>query len=249
MEAKSSLLIIADDDLSYGINQGYYPDMTKAIDLGNLTVYPLSDVHNLKDHDIHLTAQPMGEGEDVYFRNPYDNCYVSMKDSDLLNTFVETKSYAIKEALVLMGAKDIVMKESVHDKDSQNYESNNRMGNNIAMAEINGKCVNEISVDMMSTIESHDPNRKSKSYKEIVDFMNSHGLASDSKLRLLCERLKSDGKISGIEKYEISYCSEIAQAINIAAKIDYKLFSANLDFSSEHNHVHIIKKSLEINFG
>lgn len=79
--------------------------------------------------------------------------------------------------------------------------------------------------------------------------MNSHGLASDSKLRLLCERLKSDGKISGIEKYEISYCSEIAQAINIAAKIDYKLFSANLDFSSEHNHVHIIKKSLEINFG
>lgn len=172
-----------------------------------------------------------------------------MKDSDLLNTFVETKSYAIKEALVLMGAKDIVMKESVHDKDSQNYESNNRMGYNIAKAEINGKCINEISVDMMSTIESHDPNRKPKSYKKIVDFMNGHGLASDSKLRLLCERLKSDGKISGIEKYEISYCSEIAQAINIAAKIDYKLFSANLDFSSEHNHVHIIKKSLEINFG
>lgn len=248
MEAKSSLLIIADDDLSYGINQGYYPDMPKAIDLGNLTVCPLSNVDNLIEHDIHLSARPIGYGE-VYFRNPYTNCYVSMKDSDLLNTFVETKSYAIKEALVLMGAKDIVMKESVHDKDSQNYESNNRMGYNIAKAEINGKCINEISVDMMSTIESHDPNRKPKSYKKIVDFMNGHGLASDSKLRLLCERLKSDGKISGIEKYEISYCSEIAQAINIAAKIDYKLFSANLDFSSEHNHVHIIKKSLEINFG
>ena len=249
MEAKSSLLIIVDDELSYGINQGYYPDMTKAIDLGNLTGGPLSNVDNLKEHDSQLSAQPIGEGEDVYFRNPYTNCYVSMKDSDLLNTFVETKSYAIKEALVLMGAKDIVMKESVHDKDSQNYESNNRMGYNIAKAEINGKCINEISVDMMSTIESHDPNRKPKSYKKIVDFMNGHGLASDSKLRLLCERLKSDGKISGIEKYEISYCSEIAQAINIAAKIDYKLFSANLDFSSEHNHVHIIKKSLEINFG
>ena len=152
METKSSLLIIADDDLSYGINQGYYPDMTKAIDLGNLTVYPLSNVVNLKEHDIQLSAQPIGDGEDVYFRNPYANCYVSMKDSDLLNTFVETKSYAIKEALVLMGAKDIVMKESVHDKDSQNYESNNRMGNNIAKAEINGKCVNEVSVDMTSTV-------------------------------------------------------------------------------------------------
>ena len=171
MEAKSSLLIIADDDLSYGINQGYYPDMTKAIDLGNLTVCPLSNVDNLIEHDIHLSARPIGYGE-VYFRNPYTNCYVSMKDSDLLNTFVETKSYAIKEALVLMGAKDIVMKESVHDKDSQNYESNNRMGYNIAKAEINGKCINEISVDMMSTIESHDPNRKPKSYKKIVDFID-----------------------------------------------------------------------------
>ena len=97
MEAKSSLLIIADDDLSYGINQGYYPDMTKAIDLGNLTVCPLSNVDNLIEHDIHLSARPIGYGE-VYFRNPYTNCYVSMKDSDLLNTFVETKSYAIKEA-------------------------------------------------------------------------------------------------------------------------------------------------------
>lgn len=249
METKSSLLILADDDLSYGIDQGYYPDMTKAIDLGNLIVYPLSNVDNLIEHDIHLSAQPIGDGEDVYFRNPYTNCYVSMHDSDLLNTFVETKSYAIKEALVLMGAKDIVMKESVHDKDSQNYESNIRMGIKIAKAEINGKRVNEVSVDMKSTVESHDPNRKPKSYKEVVDFMNSHGLASDPKLRLLCERLKSDGKMSGLEKYEISYCSEIAQAINIAAKIDYKLFSANLDFSSEHNHVHIIKKSLEINFG
>ena len=60
MEAKSSLLIIADDDLSYGINQGYYPDMTKAIDLGNLTVCPLSNVDNLIEHDIHLSARPIG---------------------------------------------------------------------------------------------------------------------------------------------------------------------------------------------
>ena len=168
METKSSLLILADDDLSYGINQGYYPDMTKAIDLGNLTVYPLSNIDNLKEHDIRLSAQPIGDGEDVYFRNPYDNCYVSMKDSDLLNIFVETKSYAIKEALVLMGAKDIVMKESVHDKDSQNYESNNRMGNKIAKAEINGKCVNEVSVDMTSTVESHDPNRSQKAIRRLL---------------------------------------------------------------------------------
>ena len=37
--------------------------------------------------------------------------------------------------------------------------------------------------------------------------------------------------------------------LKIAARIDYKMFSDSLDFSVEHNHVHIIKKSLEIDFG
>lgn len=249
MEAKSSLLIIVDDDLSYGINQGYYPDMTKAIDLGNLTVCPLSNVDNLKEHDIQLSAQPIGEGEDVYLRNPYANYYVSMKDSNILNTFIETKSYAIKEVLVKMGAKDIVLKESVHDKNTSRYEVNNEMGINVVKAKINGNYLNEITVDMKSSIESHDPNRKPKTYQEIVDFMVSHGLSNDSKLLLLAERLKTDGRISGIEKYEVTYCSEIASALKIAASIDYKMFSDNLDFSVEHNNVHIIKKSLEINFG
>ena len=249
MEAKSSLLIIADDDLSYGINQGYYPDMTKAIDLGNLTVCPLSNVDNLIEHDIHLSAQPIGDGEDVYLRNPYANYYVSMKDSNILNTFIETKSYAIKEVLVKMGAKDIVLKESVHDKNTSRYEVNNEMGVNVVKAKINGNYLNEITVDMKSSIESHDPNRKPKPYKEIVDFMESHGLSNESKLSLLAERLKTDGRISGIEKYEVTYCSEIASALKIAASIDYKMFSDNLDFSVEHNNVHIIKKSLEINFG
>ncbi|MCI7249461.1 MAG: hypothetical protein MR548_00005 [Prevotella sp.] len=249
MEAKSSLLIIADDDLSYGINQGYYPDMTKAIDLGNLTVCPLSNVDNLIEHDIHLSAQPIGDGEDVYLRNPYANYYVSMKDSNILNTFIETKSYAIKEVLVKMGAKDIVLKESVHDKNTSRYEVNNEMGVNVVKAKINGNYLNEITVDMKSSIESHDPNRKPKPYKEIVDFMESHGLSNESTLSLLAERLKTDGRISGIEKYEVTYCSEIASALKIAASIDYKMFSDNLDFSVEHNNVHIIKKSLEINFG
>lgn len=249
MEEKPSLLIIADDDLSYGIDKGYYSDLSNAIKLNNLAVYPLDKVPSLTDKDIRLSEKPIGDGEDVYLRNPYANNYVSMKNSDILNTFIETKSYAIKEALVKMGAKDIVLKESVHDKNTSRYEVNNEMGINVVKAQINGNYLSEIAVDMKSSIESHDPNRKPKPYQEVVNFMVSHGLSNDSKLLLLAERLKTDGRISGIEKYEVTYCSEIANALKIAASIDYKMFSDNLDFSVEHNHVHIIKKSLEINFG
>lgn len=249
MVEKPSLLIIADDDLSYGIEKGYYPDLSKAINLNNLAVYPLSNVPSLKQKDICLSEKPIGDGEDVYLRNPYADCYVSMKDADILNTFVETKSYAIKEALVKMGAKDIVLKESVHDKNSSRYEVQNEMGVKLLKAEINGKYSNELTVDLKSIIESHDPNRKPKTYPEVMNFLANHGLSSDTRLLLLAERLKGDGKITGIEKYEVTYCSEIASALKIAASIDYKLFSDKLDFSSEHNHVHIIKKSLEIDFG
>ena len=38
MEEKPSLLIIADDDLSYGIDKGYYSDLSNAIKLNNLAV-------------------------------------------------------------------------------------------------------------------------------------------------------------------------------------------------------------------
>ncbi len=249
METKSNLLIIADDDLSYGIDKGYYPDLSKSIDLGNLSVYPLGEVGALPDKDIHLSCAPLGDGEDVYIKNPYANCYVSMKDSDILNTFVETKSYAIKEALVKMGAKDIVLTENVHDKDQTRYEVNNEIVVGPAKVEINGKYMNELTVDMKSSVESHDPSRRPKSYREVMDFMGSHGLGNDAKLHLLAERLKSDGRITGVERYEVTYCSEIANALNIAASINYKVFSDKLDFSREHNHVHTITKTLEINFG
>jgi hypothetical protein len=250
METKSKLLIIADDDLSYGIEKGYYPDLSNAISLDNISVFSLGDVEALGNKDIYLSARPIGDGEDIYVRNPYANCYIPIKDTDLLNTFVQDKSHAIKEVLVKMGAKDIVMTESVHDNDSHRYDGNNNMGmKKMAKAEINGRFVNDISIDMKSCIESHDPNRKPKSYEEVIEFMKTHGLASDAKLNILCERLKSDGKISGIEKYEVTYCSEITSALTIAASIDYKMFSDNLNFSREHNHVHTISKILEINFG
>jgi len=61
--------------------------------------------------------------------------------------------------------------------------------------------------------------------------------------------LKEDGQLHGTEKYEVTYLSEIKNALNIAANVNYQLFNDTLDFSKEHNHVHTISKTLEINFG
>ena len=249
MKDKPDLLIIADDDLSYGIKKGYYPDLSKQIGLGNLCVYPLEDRTLLEKDCIQLAMSPKGDGKDFYVRNPYTNSYVSMLDPNILNTFGASKSHAVKEALVRMGAKDIVLEEEIHNKNKSSYVGNVDMNAALGKAEINGKVVNSLSVDLKTSIESHDANRTPKDYRLVEEYLVTHGLCDDSALRLLCERLKADGKITGKEKYEVTYSSEVRDALDIASKIDYKLFSSDLDFSSEHNHVQEVKKILEIDFG
>ena len=78
--------------------------------------------------------------------------------------------------------------------------------------------------------------------------MKDNGIIGDAKLMMLLNRLKEDGKIYGTEKYSVTYCSEIKTALNIAAGINYKLFSNELDLSREKNHVHTMTKELEIVF-
>lgn len=250
MKDKPDLLIIADDDLSYGIEKGYYPNLSTQINLGNLRVYPLGDSLSLETDGVYLATSPNGDGKDFYVRNPYTNIYVSMLDPDVLNTFGLSKSQKVKEALVKMGAKDIVLEEEINDKDKTSYKSNVKMNaEKIVKAEINGNNKIEFSADLKTTIESHDSNRTPKDYKEVEEYLVTHGLGNDSFLRSLCERLKTDGKISGKEKWVVTYSSEVRKALDIASKIDYKLFSTDLDFSREHNHVQEIRKCLEVDFG
>lgn len=241
---KPELLIVTNEELTYGMENGYCPDFSQNIKNGNLSVLSLDEARNEN-----LSKRPLGNGMDFYVYNPYNNQYVCMWDSDILNKFVSDKSYAIKEALVRMGAKDIILKEDMSDSDNTHYNIQNKASLQLANADVSIDYESSSSVNLKSCIESHDINRKPKEYQKVKDFMIKHGLRGDTKLNLLLERLKEDGQLSGTEKYEVTYLSEIKSALNIAANINYQLFNDTLDFSKTHNHVHTISKTLEINFG
>ena len=240
------LLIIADEDVLYGVDKGYYPDITKAVHTGNLLVV---SEENWRSFPLKLKTPPLCNGTDIYIRNPYTNCYIPASDNELLDNFVEEKSIAIKEAFVWLGAKDIVIDKSIEDKDTTKLNSelkanstNNRGGSlNVSLSRIT-------SVDIKTLIESHDPNRKPKSPEVIESFLSDNGLINDPKISFCLERLKVDGVLSGTEKYTLTYLNEVEFALKILASLDYKVFSSSLDFSLEHNHLHKFSESLSLTF-
>lgn len=239
------LLIIADKDTLYGIEHHYYDDISRAIENGALAVSTIKDYPNKYT----LSKHPVGNGMDCYVWNPSANAYLYLLSGDVLSTLINDKSFAIKEALVRMGAKDITLVEQTTDKDHVKTDVHNNFSCQMANADISGNFEGDNVVDIKSEVESHDPNRVAKPYEQVRDFMLTHGLCSDAKLMMLLDRLKQDGELHGTERYTVTYLGEIKSALNIAATIDYKLFNDKLDFSHEHNHVQTISKTLEINFG
>ena len=242
------LLVITDDDIAFEVEKGYYPNLKKAVQNNNLLIIGYEEWQ--KHSEIQIKGKPLFDGEDVFILNPYSNCYIKASDNELLDIFCEDKSLVVKETLVKMGAKHIIVVDEVSDKDSRIVKVKGGISSvgNPAGGSLTTSFSRIQSVDVKSSIESHDPYRIAKSPNEVLAFINQHGLAGDTKLKLLYERLLSDGKLSGKENYTLAYLNEVDYALSILAKIDYKVFSSSLDFSIEHNHIHKISRSLSVEF-
>lgn len=245
MQPLADILIVADEDKIYGVEKDYYPSLKEAVDNGNLLLIPYTE---WRESSLKLRSTPLCNGEDIYIRNPYFNYYISSSDNELLDIFCEDKSVAIKEALVWMGAKHIVIEEEVKDEDRLKASLDVGVKGGLDAGSLNTKFAKMSSLDIKTRIESHDNDRTPKSIQEVGGFLSRHGLIQDTKLSLLAERLRVDGKLSGSEKYTVTYLNEVQFALNILAKVDYKVFSSNLDFSLEHNHLHTFSRVLDITF-
>ena len=73
------------------------------------------------------------------------------------------------------------------------------------------------------------------SYEEIWSYIRDHGLSSDVNLMNFLERIRTDGKISGTEKYMLTFLKELDSAFSIAVSGNYKLFTGTVDYLSHKN--------------
>lgn len=239
------VLLFADEDLVGGLNrqQTYYPEIKRQVDLGNLMVAEYSNSHLFK-----IDTPPVADGSDLYVYNKYSGVYIKSTSQDLLNKLIEDQSIAVKETLVRMGAKHIVISEGQHNADKSKIKGDADVKTPVTSVKVNSELSWNRSVDVDSKVEyENDQNRACKP-SEVEQFMASHGMTGDTKLELLLDRMKSVGSLSGTETYEVSYLSEVDNAISVSLKINARIFSSKLNFESLHQHEYRIKKVLKVTF-
>ncbi|MCQ2129173.1 MAG: hypothetical protein MJZ08_07085 [Bacteroidaceae bacterium] len=243
------VLIITDNDRKYGIDNGYYPQMTEALNYGQFKIISIDE---FKQNQFMTSTPPLFNGRDFYLRNPYNGNYISMDDKDILIKLIKSKNTKVKETLIRMGAKSVSLYEETSDIDKTNVKFSGNANIKLAHANIDANYDNKISVNIKSELAfTEDPEcpNQPRNYESVKKYIFDHGLGGEDDLVAWLERLKEDGKLIGTEKISVTYFSELQNALRITSSIDYKLFNAELDFSLEHNHVHTITKTLSVNFG
>lgn len=246
---KPQILIFVDDDFQYGLEQGMYPDLANKTKFGIVQVEKLS---SYKDGLWNVNTPPFG-GKDIYFLNPYTEQYqavgnVMEDETSLTMKLVTDKATVIKEAFVRMGAKSVVVEDSITDTESSKEHGDFSGDNPTIDLGASFEHEKELSVKIKSTIESHDPERKPKPYEEVKDYVINHGLGNDAQITSLLNRLESDGKISGTEKYDCTFLSELKSSLEIAAHIETPLIHGSADFGNTKTHIHEITKKILLEF-
>lgn len=246
---KPQILIFVDDDFQYGLEQGMYPDLANKTKFGTVQVENLS---SYKESLWNVNTPPSGD-KDIYFLNPYTEQYLAIgsvaeDEASLAMKLVTDKAAVIKEAFVRMGAKHITLIDTIEDKDKSEKCASASGGNNFASGGGDLEYNKELSVKINSTIESHDTEREPKPYEEVKQYVIDHGLDGDGQIKSLLSRLESDGRISGTEKYECTFLSELKSSLNIAAHIETPSIHGSADFGNKHSHIHEITKKITLEF-
>lgn len=250
MEKKPNVLIIADEDFACGYEKGYYKKIKEDVDNGRTEIISIEDKDRWKEiipsPDYFPDSNELGN---IYVRSPYTSAYYPLLNPGTENELITAQTFVVREALVKMGAKHIVISKGTKTQENSENKLNTVAGMPGAKGEAGfGKGKRHLT-DIKEKIESHDENRSTKSYEEIWSYIRDHGLSSDVNLMNFLERIRTDGKISGTEKYMLTCLKEMDSAFSIAVSGNYKLFTGTVDYSSHKNTTYSFSYALDIDFG
>lgn len=234
MNNQAKILIVVDEELSYAVNHGYYPEITQMVNKGDCAVFSLEDYHR-GNISAQLKQRPEGNGRDVYVRNPYTHVYESIYAplESLGFNFIGDKSLAVKEALIRMGAKRIFMMEGnttyLKTKDTVSVGGSYKGVNGSVSTSFGSGYSNAVK----KTLEYTNPNNQPHNWEEVYDYIQNHGLIGESFITLLCDRLKTMGKLNGVERISVSYLNELSDSFGMTLGAGFKEFGVNVGYETE----------------
>jgi hypothetical protein len=240
------LLMVVEKEYLDGINNGWY-DKSVTNDVKRRVEFV--DQDDIVNSNITLHTVPTYRGKDLYIKDSHSNVYVSMDDDNIEKLFITSQCNAVKEALVRMGAKRITIKKTVKDVEKEETAVNGNAKHAIVKGEVRVGWDKSTSINLQGMISSEDPNRKPKPFADVMAFINEHGLANDTFLTGLADRLKCDERLSGKEEMTVNWLCELKSSWNFAVDIKAKLVNAHADAMHKKEHIHEFTSVIEVDFG
>lgn len=240
------LLMVVGKQYLNGLKKGWF-DKSVTNDVKSRVEFV--DQNDIVNSNITLHTVPTYRGKDLYIKDSHSNVYVSMDDDNIEKLFITSQCNAVKEALVRMGAKRITIKKAVKDVEKEETAVNGNAKHAIVKGEVHVGWDKSTSINLQGMISSEDPNREPKPFADVMAFINEHGLANDTFLTGLADRLKCDERLSGKEEYSVNWLSELKSSWNFAVDIHAKLVSAHVDAMHKKEHIHEFTSVIEVDFG
>ena len=240
------LLMVVGKQYLNGLNKGWY-DKSVTNDVKRRVEFV--DQEDIVNSNITLHTTPTYRGKDLYIKDSHSNVYVSMDDDNIEKLFITSQCNAVKEALVRMGAKRITIKKTVKDTDKEETELNGNAKHALVKGEVHVGWDKSTSINLQGMISSEDPNRKPKPFADVMAFINEHGLANDTFLTMLADRLRCDERLSGKEEMTVNWLCELKSSWNFAVDIKAKLVNAHADAMHKKEHIHEFTSVIEVDFG
>jgi len=240
------LLMVVGKQYLNGLNKGWY-DKSVTNDVKRRVEFV--DQDDIVNSNITLHTVPTYRGKDLYIKDSHSNVYVSMDDDNIEKLFITSQCNAVKEALVRMGAKRITIKKTVKDVEKEETAVNGNAKYALVKGEVHVGWDKSTSINLQGMISSEDPNREPKPFADVMAFINEHGLANDTFLTTLAERLKCDERLSGKEEMTVNWLCELKSSWNFAVDIKAKLVNAHADAMHKKEHIHEFTSVIEVDFG
>ena len=240
------LLMVVGKQYLNGLKKGWF-DKSVTNDVKSRVEFV--DQNDIVNSNITLHTVPTYRGKDLYIKDSHSNVYVSMDDDNIEKLFITSQCNAVKEALVRMGAKRITIKKAVKDVEKEETAVNGNAKHAIVKGEVHVGWDKSTSINLQGMISSEDPNREPKPFADVMAFINEHGLANDTFLTGLAERLENDERLSGKEEYSINWLSELKSSWDFAVDIKAKLVNAHTDTMHKKEHIHEFTSVIEVDFG
>lgn len=248
MAQETKPMVIVDDDFAHGVEHGYYPELDNDIKNNILRVMTLDEA-NKSDH---FMTPPKQDKPNYYICNPYveEKKFISLLDEPQIERdFGIAKENALKEALIMLGAKSIKLRKKDHKASSRETNVNLEGGNKVVSGEADFNYNNNKNQDFELNIEYEDPENKTDGYEKARKYILSHGLGVDPRLSEWLNRLQTRGELKGKEKLEVSFFDEIKKAWDLVLKIDAPTFNAKFGAGSKSASVRELNISLDVDFG